>query len=109
MNRPTVFVMTALAATFFCSPGTKALAQQPSSGSVTMLCKTSLGGRGFATVTLSNLTTKTIPKGQTLFAMSGNETIKFETAEAIPEDGSAAYRTSAAAFQEEGDCTGWYN
>jgi hypothetical protein len=41
--------------------------------------------------------------------MIGNETIKFETAEAIPEDGSAAYRTSAAAFQEEGDCTGWYN
>jgi hypothetical protein len=108
MNRPTIFVMTALAATFFCSPGPKALAQQPSSSSVTLLCKTSLG-RGFATVTLSNLTTKTIPKGQTLFDMRGNETIKFDVAEAIPENGSVTYRTNAAAFQEEGDCTGWYN
>ena len=108
MNRPTMFVMMALVATFFCSPGSKALAQQPSSGSVTLLCKTSLGGSGFAIVTLSNLTTKTIPKGQTLFAMRGNETIKFEAAEAIPENGSVTYRTSTTAFQDEGDCTGWY-
>ena len=108
MNRPTMFVMTALAATFFCSPESKAQAQQPSPSSVTLLCKTSLGGSGFAFVTLSNLTTATIPKGQTLFAMKGNEAIKFEVAEAIPDNGSATYRTSATAFQEAGDCTGWY-
>jgi len=109
MNRPTMFVMAALAATFFCSPGSKALAQQPSSSGVTLLCKTSLGGSGFVFVTLTNLTTATIPKGQTLFATRGNKTIKFEAAEAIAENGSAAYRTSAKAFQDEGDCTGWYN
>ena len=55
MNRPTMFVVTVLAATFFCSPGSKALAQQPSPSSVTLLCKTSLGGSGFVFVTLSNL------------------------------------------------------
>ena len=109
MNRPTMFVMTALVATFFCSPGSKALAQQPSSSSVIVLCKTSLGGSGSVIVTLSNLTTKTIPKGQTLFAKKGNETIKFEAAEAISENGSVAYRTNTTAFQDEGDCTGWYN
>jgi hypothetical protein len=109
MNRPTIFVMAAaLAATFFCSPGSKALAQQPSPSGVTLLCKTTLGGSGFVIVTLSNLTTATIPKGQTLFAKRGNETIKFEAAEAIPENGSVSYRTSATAFQEAGDCTGWY-
>jgi hypothetical protein len=106
MNRPTMFVMTVLAATFFCSPGSKALAQQPSSSSVTLLCKTSPGGSGFVFVTLTNLTTTTIPKGQALFATRGNETIKFEAAEAIPENGSVAYRTSVAAFQVDGDCTG---
>jgi hypothetical protein len=109
MNRPTIFVMAAaLAATFFCSPGSNALAQQPSPSSVTLLCKTSLGGSGFAFVTLSNLTTTTIPKGQTLFAMKGNDTVNFDAAEAIPDNGSVTYRTSAAAFQEGGDCTGWY-
>ena len=108
MNRRTMFVVTALAATFFCSPGSKALAQQASPSRVALLCKTSLGGSGFTFVTLSNLTTATIPKGQTLFAMKGNETIKFETAEAIPENGSVTYHASAAAFQEAGDCTGWY-
>jgi hypothetical protein len=41
--------------------------------------------------------------------MRGNETIKFDVAEAIPENGSVTYRTNAEAFQEEGDCTGWYN
>ena len=108
MNRPTMFVVTALAATFFWSPESKVLAQQPSPSSVTLLCKTSLGGSGFAFVTLSNLTTATIPKGQTLFAMKGNDTIKFEVAEAIPDNGSVTYHASAAAFQEAGDCTGWY-
>ena len=98
----------ALAAILFCSPGSEAVAQQPNPGGVTMLCKTTLGGSGFVIVTLSNLTTATIPKGQTLFAMKGNETIKFEAAEAIPENGSVTYRTSASAFQEAGDCTGWY-
>ena len=108
MNRPTMFVVTALAATFFCSPGSKALAQQPSPSSVTLLCKTSLGGSGFVFVTLSNLTTATIPKGKALFAMKGNDRIKFEAAEAIPENGSVTYRASAPAFLEGGDCTGWY-
>jgi hypothetical protein len=75
---------------------------------VPLLCKTSLGGSGFALLTLSNLTTKTIPKGQTLFAKKGNETIKFEAAEDIRENGSSTYRTSAAAFQDGGDCLGWY-
>ena len=108
MNRPTMFVMTALAATFFCSPESKALAQQPSPSSVTLLCKTSLGGSGSVFVTLSNLTTATIPKGQALFAMKGNDRIKFEAAEAIPENGSVTYPASAPAFLEGGDCTGWY-
>jgi hypothetical protein len=103
-----MFILTALAATFFCSHGSKVLAQQPSPSSVTLLCKTSQGGSGFVFVTFSNLTTATIPKGQTLFAKRGNETIKFETAEAIPENGSATYRTGVTAFQEAGDCTGWY-
>jgi hypothetical protein len=40
--------------------------------------------------------------------MKGNEAIKFEVAEAIPDNGSVTYRTSAIAFQEAGDCTGWY-
>ena len=40
--------------------------------------------------------------------MKGNDTIKFESAEAIPENGNVTYRTSATAFQEAGDCTGWY-
>jgi hypothetical protein len=59
-------------------------------------------------ITLSNLTTKTIPQGQPLFAKKGNETIKFEAADDIRENGSVTYRTGAAAFQEEGDCSGWY-
>jgi hypothetical protein len=101
-----MLVVTALAATFFCSPGS--LAQQPGPSSVSLLCKTSLGGSGFAFITLSNLTTAIIPKGQTLFALKGNDNIKFEAAEAIPENGSVTYRTSATAFQEAGDCTGWY-
>jgi hypothetical protein len=53
-------------------------------------------------------TTKTIPKGQTLFVMKGNETIKFDAAEDIGDNGSVTYRTTAAAFQAEGDCSGWY-
>ena len=106
MNRPTMLVVTALAATFFCSPGS--LAQQPGPSSVSLLCKTSLGGSGFVFVTLSNLTTATIPKGQALFAMKGNDRIKFEAAEAIPENGSVTYPASAPAFLEGGDCTGWY-
>lgn len=109
MNRFTMLVVTVLAAAFFFSPGSKALAQpKPGSDSVPLLCKTTLGGSGFVIVTLSNLTTKTIPKGQTLFAMKDNETIKFQAVEAIPENGNATYRTSAKAFQVQGDCTGWY-
>jgi hypothetical protein len=73
---------------------------------VPLLCKTSLGGSGSALVTLSNLTTKTIPKGQTLFAKKDNETI--EAAEDIHENGSVTYRTSTVAFQDEGDCLSWY-
>ncbi len=113
MNRITMFGVTVLAAAFLFSPGSKALAQQPSSGkSVSMLCKISPGGpgiiRGFVLVTLSNLTTSTVPKGQTLFAEKGDKTIKFRAAEAIPQNGSATYRTSARAFQVAGDCRGWY-
>jgi hypothetical protein len=101
MKRFTILVVTVLAAAFFLSPESKAQG-------VPLLCKTSLGGGGSALLTLSNLTTKTIPKGQTLFAKKGNETIKFDAAEDIHENGSVTYRTSAAAFQEEGDCSGWY-
>lgn len=79
---------------------------------VPMLCKVSLGGagiiKGFVFVTLSNLTTSTIPKGQTLFAKKGNKTIRFQTAKPIPENGIAVYKTSERAFQVEGDCEGWY-
>jgi hypothetical protein len=101
MKRFTIVVVTVLAAAFFLSPEAKAQG-------VPLLCKTSQGGSGSALLTLSNLTTKTIPKGQTLFAKKGDETIKFEAAEDIQENGSVTYRTSAAAFQEEGDCSGWY-
>jgi hypothetical protein len=101
MKRFTILVVTVLAAASFLSPEAKAQG-------VPLLCKTSLGGSGSAFLTLSNLTTKTIPKGQTLFAKKGNETIKFDAAEDIHENGSVTYRTSAAAFQEEGDCSGWY-
>jgi hypothetical protein len=101
MKRFTILAMTVSAAAFFLSPEAKAQG-------VPLLCKTSQGGTGSALLTLSNLTTKTIPKGQTLFAKKGNETIKFEAAEDIHENGSVTYRTSAAAFQEEGECSGWY-
>jgi hypothetical protein len=100
MKRFTILA-TVLVAAFLLSPEAKAQ-------SASLLCKTSLGGSGFVLVTLSNLTTKTIPKGQTLFAMKGNETIKFEAAEEILENGSVTYRTTAAAFQAEGNCSGWY-
>ena len=109
MNRITMCGVTVLAASFFFSSGSEALAQQPSSGNrVSMLCKTSAGGPGFVLVTLSNLTNSTIPKGKTLFAEKGGETIKFQTAEAIPNNGSVTYRTSVAAFEVEGPCEGWY-
>jgi hypothetical protein len=49
--------------------------------------KTSLGGSGSALLTLSNLTAKTIPKGQTLLAKIGIETIKFDAAKDIHENG----------------------
>jgi hypothetical protein len=101
MKRFTIFMATVLAAAFLLLPEAEAQG-------VPLLCKTSLGGSGFVLVTLSNLTTKTIPKGQTLFAKKGSETIKFEAAEDIRENGSANYRTNAAAFQAEGDCSGWY-
>ena len=101
MKRFTILAMTVLAAAFLLSPEAKAQG-------VPLLCKTSLGGSGFASLTLSNLTAKIIPKGQTLFAKKGNETIKFEAVEDIHENGSVTYRTSAAAFQDDGDCTGWY-
>ena len=86
MKRFTILAVTVLAAAFFLSPEAKAQG-------VPLLCKTSQGGSGSALLTLSNLTTKTIP---------------FEAAEDIHENGSVTYRTSAAAFQEEGDCSGWY-
>jgi hypothetical protein len=101
MKRFTIFVATVLVAAFLLSPEAKAQ-------SASLLCKTSLGGSGSALITLSNLTGKTIPKGQTLFAKKGNETIKFEATEDIRENGSVTYRTSGAAFQDEGDCLGWY-
>jgi hypothetical protein len=75
---------------------------------VSMLCKTSAGGPGIALVTLSNLTTSTIPKGKTLFAKKDDETIKFQAADAIPNGGYATYRTDARAFQSDGPCDGWY-
>jgi hypothetical protein len=113
MKRFTMIAVTVLAAAFFFSPGSKAQAQKPIVGkSTSLLCKISLGGpgivRGFVLVTLSNLTTSTIPKGQTLFALKENKTIKFRAAEAIPLNGNATFRTSDRAFMTEGDCTGWY-
>jgi len=101
MKRFAILVVTVLTAAFISSPEAKAQG-------VPLLCKTSQGGSGSASLTLSNLTTKTIPKGQTLFAKKGNETIKFEAAEDIHENGSVTYRTSVAAFQDEGECSGWY-
>src|SRR3974377_1446831 len=107
MNRITMCGVTVLAASFFFSSGSEALAQQPSSGNrVSMLCKTSAGGPGVVLVTLSNLPNSTIPKEKTLFAEKGGKTIKFQTAEAIPNNGSVTYRASAAAFAVEGSCEG---
>ena len=101
MKRFIMLGVTVLAAAFLLSSEAKAQGTP-------LLCKVSLGGSGFASVTLSNLTTKTIPKGQTLFAKKGNETIKFEAAEDIRENGSVSYHTNDAGFQDEGDCSGWY-
>ena len=108
MKRLTMFVITVLAAAFFCVPGPEAIAQKPGSGSVSLLCKTTLGSAGFVTVTFTNLTTANISKGQTLFAMKGNETIKFTAPETMLNNGNASFRTNAKAFQTEGDCQGWY-
>ena len=109
MNRITMFGVTVLAAAILFSHGSESLAQQPSSGDrMSMFCSTSAGGKGFVLVTLSNLTTLTIPKGKTLFAMKGGKTIKFRAAEAIPNGGKVTYRTSASAFQVEGPCDGWH-
>ena len=74
-----------------------------------MFCKTWAGGKGFVLVTLSNLTTSTIPKGETLFASKGGKTIKFQAAEAIPDGGNTIYRTSVGAFQVDGPCDGWHS
>lgn len=96
-------------AAFLIAPGSEALAQQPSpKAQVSMFCKTSAGGQGFVLVTLTNLATSTIPKGQTLFAKKGDETIQFQAAEAIPVNGTVTNRTSVGAFQVEGPCDGWY-
>jgi hypothetical protein len=107
MTRISIFGATLLAAAFLFSG--EALAQQPtSSDRVSLFCATSAGGPGFVLVTLSNLTTSTIPKGKTLFAMKGGKTIEFQTAEAIPASGTATYRTSEDVFQVEGPCDGWH-
>ena len=109
MKRNILFGVTVVAAAILFSQGSETLAQQPSSGDrISMFCKTSAGGPGFVLVTLSNLTTSTIPKGKTLFAKKGDKTIKFRAAEAILAGGSASYRTNASAFQVEGPCDGWY-
>jgi hypothetical protein len=108
MERITKFGVTVLAAAFLLSPGSEALAQQPSSSAISMFCSTSAGGPGFVLVTLSNLATSTIPNGTTLFARKGGKTIKFRAAEAIPSGGKVTYRTSDGAFQVEGTCDGWH-
>jgi hypothetical protein len=94
---------------FLLAPGSDALAQQPSPKTRTsMLCKVSAGGKGFVLVTLTNLTTSTIPKGQTLFSKKSNKTIQFQAAEPIGSGGSVTNRSSASAFEAAGDCEGWY-
>jgi hypothetical protein len=108
MNRITIFEATVLAAAILFSHGSEASAQQPNSGDrMSMFCRTSAGGPGFVLVTLSNLTTQTIPKGEALFAKKGDKILKFRAAEAIPAGGTASYRTNAGAFQVEGACDGW--
>ncbi len=76
-----------------------------------MLCKVSLGGsgvlRGFVLVTLSNLTTSNIPKGQTLFAKKGDKTLQFRTETPLGENGSVTFETRDKAFMVAGDCEGW--
>ena len=63
MNPITMFGVTVLAAAFLFSPGSEALAQQPSSGDrISMFCSTSAGGPGFVLVTLSNLATSTVDR-----------------------------------------------
>lgn len=108
MKRITMFGVAVLASAILFSHGSEALAQQPSGDRISMLCRTSAGGKGFVLVTLSNLTTSAIPKGKTLFAKKGNKTIKFRAAETIPPNGTASYRTDAGAFQVEGACDGWH-
>jgi hypothetical protein len=63
-------------AAFLIAPGSVAMAQQPKSPE-SMLCSTSAGGPGFVLVKLSNLTSSSIPKGETLFAKKGDKTIQF--------------------------------
>jgi hypothetical protein len=94
-------------AAFLIAPGSVAMAQQPKSPE-SMLCSTSAGGPGFVLVKLSNLTSSSIPKGETLFAKKGDKTIQFNAAEAIPAGGTVTYSTSEGAFQVEGNCDGWH-
>ncbi len=108
MDRLTTFGVAVLAATVLLSHSSEGLAQQPASAaSISMFCKTSAGGKGFVLVTLSNLTTLTIPKGKILFAKKGDKIIKFTAADAIPNGGVATFRTYESAFQVEGPCDGW--
>jgi hypothetical protein len=108
VSRNTILAATiCAAAAFLVTLGSDVLAQQPSS-KTSMLCKILPSSKGFVLVTLSNLTTSTIPKGQTLSAKKGNKTIQFRAEEPILNGGSVTNRTDDKAFQEAGDCEGWY-
>jgi|GEM_PF-6766802 len=114
MNRFTALALTVLIASLSFLPGSEAFAQKPTVGkSTSLICKISPGGkdlvRGFVLVTFTNVTTSPIPKGKTLFAMMGNDTIKFQAAESIPQNGNATFKTNSGAFMVAGDCLGWYD
>lgn len=104
-----------LAAVFLTTSGFQAVAQQPGSAAkvVSMLCKIAPGGRGiirgFVMVTLSNISTSTIPKGQTLFAKKANKTVQFRADKDMPSGVASAFKTSNGAFLSEGECEGWYS
>ncbi len=110
MRRFATCAVAILTAGLFFSPGSEALAQQPTLGkSTSLICKVSLGGPDMVLVTFTNITTATIPKGQTLFASKGDTTIKFQAADAIPQNGNATFQTKSGAFMSAGDCLGWYD
>ena len=113
MKSITVFgAVVVVAAASLVSSASGAYAQTAAPKEMSMLCKTSIGGRGiirgYVELTLSNIGASPIPKGHTMYAQKGKKTIKFKAPQPIPPGGAATFRTSSRAFMSQGECRGWY-